>query len=90
MTPYAVVMEWLHSPSVTEIDHEGALELLERLREAGFVVVPRVATPAMIVEAMITAYPTIAEAGGVVEQAQEAARLEWAAMVAAAEQEAAR
>lgn len=51
MTPYAVVMEWLHSPSVNETDHQGTLELFERLREAGFAIVPKVATEEMLVAA---------------------------------------
>lgn len=85
MTPYSVVLEWMHSPSATETDHQAALELLERFREAGFAIVPRVATKGMIVAAMITAYPTVEEAGGILQQAKEAARLEWAAMLAEAE-----
>ena len=41
-------------------------------------------TSAMIVEAMVTAYPTLAEAGGILEQGRLAARLEWQAMIDAA------
>jgi len=41
-------------------------------------------TDSMIVEAMTTAYPTVAEAGGVLEQGRAAARLEWQAMIDAA------
>lgn len=41
-------------------------------------------TEAMVYEAMTTAYPTVKEAGGMLPQAKEAARLEWQAMIDAA------
>lgn len=84
MMPRDVIAAELGEHNATYPNGDLADDILARLREAGYAVVPRVATSAMIFEAMITAYPTVAEAGGVVEQAQEAARLEWAAMVAAA------
>jgi hypothetical protein len=64
MTPYGIVMEWLHSPSVTETDHDSTLELLECLRDAGFVVVPRVATPDMLNAA--NALPVTKQVNGLV------------------------
>jgi hypothetical protein len=38
-------------------------------------------TDAMVMAAMITPFPTVKEAGGVVPQGQAAVRLEWQAMI---------
>lgn len=58
--------------------------VVKELRAAGYVIVPREPTDAMVVEAMIQPYPTVEEAGGLIEQGREAVRVEWRAMVAAA------
>lgn len=66
-----------HDPGFpTQVDwDECARAALQAIREP---------TEQMILAAMITSYPTVEQAGGLIQQARAAVRLEWQAMVEAA------
>jgi hypothetical protein len=73
----AVLTDW-----ETELSPGEKSYWLEHARIA--IEVMREPTEEMVYAAMVTPYPTVKEAGGMLPQAKEAVRLEWQAMIDAA------